>query len=1044
MNPQNNLTKIRPEGGESRLLSGKGPINWMAGNSVAANLLMLFLLVGGLFWGTQIKQEIFPEFTLDQVVVTVIYPGASPEEVAEGIILPIEEAIQNVDGIEEITSIANEGSGTVRVEAHIDADLQLLATEIKNEVDRIYAFPDDAEEPLVTIPSHKRQVMTMLVYGEHEPRVLREVTELIRDQLLQDPDITQVELLGERPLEMSIEISHAALQSYNLKLADIALKVKKASQDIPGGTIKTEGGDILVRMTERKDYKEEFSRIPIISSASGTIVTLGEIAEIRDGFEDTDRFVFYNDQPALGIDIYRIGDQTPIEVADAVYKQLDKLLLTLPDGIFIDTVNDRSEKFKQRIWLLVKNGYLGLGLVFILLAIFLEARLAFWVTMGIPISFLGSLLFIPLFDVSINMVSLFAFIIALGIVVDDAIVVGENVYSYKQKGYGSFKAAILGVKEVAVPVTFSILTNIVTFMPLYFVPGTMGKIFRNIPVVVSCVFFISLIEAVFVLPAHLGHQKEAKNRLLIFITRQQQKVSRAIASLIKNVYGPFLVFSLRFRYVSMTIGIVLLMITIAYVKSGRMGMTLFPKVEQDYAYARVTLPVGVPVTETLAVSRKLSQSANRLVDEIGRGKQLKGILSYVDRNMTWTQVHMTSPEVRPVSTGDFTKRWRRLVGGLPGVEHLQFKADMGGPGGSSAALTVELQHRDTEVLAAAGAELAEALTSFPLVSDVDDGFMPGKDQFDFTLKAAGYRLGLQPADVARQIRNAYYGFEVFRQLRGRNEMKIMVRTPEAERESEYYLEEMLISTPKGVKVPLLDIVEIKKGKAYTTIERRDGRRIINVSCDVTPQNQADMVGAAVKKDILPALQEKYQGLNFSFAGKQSDRMESMAALSKGMLIALMIVYLLLAIPFRSYIQPAIIMISIPFGIVGAIAGHLLMGYGLSLLSMFGIVALSGVVVNDSLVLIDFANRQVREGTTPYAAIINAGTQRFRPIILTTMTTFFGLMPMIFETSRQARFLIPMAISLGFGILFSTVIILIMVPALFIILEDIKGLVKRFS
>ncbi|MCD6532528.1 MAG: efflux RND transporter permease subunit [Deltaproteobacteria bacterium] len=1039
MNPQNSLSKLKPEGGESLLPTGKDPINWMAGNSVAANLLMLFLLVGGLFWGTQIKQEIFPEFTLDQVVVKVIYPGASPEEVAEGIILPIEEAIQNVDGIEEITSVANEGSGTVRVEAHIDADLQLLATEIKNEVDRIYAFPDDAEEPLVTIPSHKRQVMTMLVYGEHERRVLREVTEMIRDQLLQDPDITQVELLGERPLEMSIEISHAALQSYNLKLADIALKVKKASQDIPGGTIKTEGGDILVRMTERKDYKEEFSHIPIISSANGTIVTLGEIAEIRDDFEDTDRFVFYNDQPALGIDIYRIGDQTPIEVADAVFKQLDKLRLTLPDGIFIDTVNDRSEKFKQRIWLLVKNGYLGLGLVFILLAIFLEARLAFWVTMGIPISFLGSLLFIPLFDVSINMVSLFAFIIALGIVVDDAIVVGENVYSYKQRGYGSFRAAVLGVKEVAVPVTFSILTNIATFLPLYFVPGTMGKIFRNIPVVVCCVFLISLIEAVFILPAHLGHQKPAKNRLLIFITRQQQKVSSAIAALIKNVYGPFLVVSLRFRYVSITVGIVLLMITISYVKSGRMGMTLFPKVEQDYAYARVTLPVGVPVSETLAVSHKLSQSANRLVDEIGREKQLKGILSYVDRNMTWTQVHMTAPEERPVSTGDFTKRWRRMVGGLAGVEHLQFKADMGGPGGSSAALTVELQHRDTEVLASASAELAEALTSFPLVSDVDDGFMPGKDQFDFTLKAAGYRLGLQPADVARQIRNAYYGFEVFRQLRGRNEMKIMVRTPEAERESEYYLEEMLISTPKGVKVPLLDIVEIKKGKAYTSIERRDGRRIVNVTCDVTPQSQADMVSAVLKKDILPVLQEKYQGLNFSFAGRESDRIESMAALGKGMLIALMIVYLLLAIPFRSYIQPAIIMISIPFGVVGAIAGHLLMGYSLSLLSMFGIVALSGVVVNDSLVLIDFANRRVGEGVTPYVAIINAGTQRFRPIILTTMTTFFGLIPMIFETSRQARFLIPMAISLGFGILFSTLIILIMVPALYIILEDIKGL-----
>ncbi|MBN2808890.1 MAG: efflux RND transporter permease subunit [Deltaproteobacteria bacterium] len=1020
------------------MLSEKGPIHWMVGNPVAANLLMLFLLVGGLFWGTQIKQEVFPEFTLDQVVVSVVYPGASPEEVADGIILPIEEAIANVDGIKEVVSIANEGSGTVRVEAQTGTDLQRLATDIKNEVDRIYAFPEDAEEPLVTIPSHKRQVITVLVYGQQEPKVLREVTEMIRDQLLQDPGITQVELLGERPLEMSIEVSQALLQSYNLKLSDIASKVNGAAQDIPGGTIKTEGGDILVRMTERKDYKNEFSKIPIISGANGTIVTLGEIAEIRDDFEDTDKYLFYNDQPALGIDVYRIGDQTPIEVADAVFRQIGRLRQSLPQGVSIDTVDDNSENFRQRISLLVKNGCFGLCLVFILLAIFLEMRLAFWVTMGIPVSFLGSLLFIPLFGVSINMVSLFAFIVALGIVVDDAIVVGENVYSYKQKGYSSFAAAVAGVKEVAVPVTFSVLTNIVTFLPLYFVPGVLGKIFRTIPVVVACVFSISLIEALFVLPAHIGHQKPTRNPLLLFFSRQQQKISGAIASLIKNVYGPLIELSLRFRYVTMVVGIVVLMITIAYVKSGRMGMTLFPKVESDYAYAQATLPVGVSVAETLAVSRKLSQSANSLLDEIGREKQLKGILTYVDRNTTWIKVHMIPPEERQVNTGDFTQRWRSLVGGITGVENLQFQADRGGPG-SGAALTVELQHRDTEVLAAASAELAEALTSFPLVSDVDDGFTPGKDQFDFTLKAAGYRLGLDPLEVARQIRNAYYGFEVFRQLRGRNEIKIMVRTVEEEREAEYYLEEMLISTPKGVKVPLLDIVDIKKGKAFTTIERRDGRRIVNVTCDVTPQSQADMVGAVLKKDILPRLQEKYQGLNYSFAGKQSDRMESMAALGKGMVVALMLVYLLLAIPFRSYIQPAIIMVSIPFGIVGAIFGHLLMGYSLSILSMFGIVALSGVVVNDALVLIDFANHQVLEGATPYAAIINAGIQRFRPILLTTLTTFLGLMPMIFETSRQARFLIPMAISLGFGILFSTLIVLVMVPALFIIYEDVKGL-----
>ncbi len=1023
---------------ERRRSQTGGAIAWMAGNPVAANLVMLFLLIGGFVWGGHIKQEVFPEFTLDQVRITVLYPGATPEDVVDGIILPIEEAIQEVDGIKEVVSIADEGVGTVMVEADIDTDLQRLATDVKNEVDRIYSFPEDAEEPLVTIPSHKRQVVTLLISGNQERKVLREVTEMVRDRLLQDDEITRVELLGDRPFEISIEVPSEILEAYRLKLSQVAEKVRAASRDIPGGTIKTRGGDILVRMAERKDYRSEFARIPIITRANGTIVTLGEIAEIRDDFEDTRTFVFYNRVPALGIDVYRVGDQTPISVSDAVARQLEELRRMLPAGIHIDSVNDRSEMFRQRISLLVRNGYLGLGLVFILLAIFLEARLAFWVTMGIPISFLGSLLFIPMFNVSISMVSLFAFIVALGIVVDDAIVVGENVYHYKQLGDDPFTAAVKGVKEVAVPVTFSVMTNIAAFLPLYFVPGVMGKIFRHIPVVVVSVFAISLIEAIFVLPAHLAHQKPGRNPLLLLLGRWQQKVSNYITLVIKNGYGPFLRFSLKFRYVSMTVGIVVLMLTIAYVKSGRMGMVMFPKVESDFAYVKATLPVGVSVTETLAVERKLVAAAEKLLDEIGREKQLKGILSYVNNNYTWIQVHMRPPEVRPMHTEEFTRKWRKLVGGIPGVETLKFESDKGGPG-SGPALTVELQHRNTEILEKAGAELAAALKVYPLVSDVDDGFTPGKNQYEFTLKPAGYRLGLTPADVARQIRNSYYGYEVFRQLRGRNEIKIMVRLPEKEREAAYYLEEMLITTPRGVKVPLLDIVDIRKSRAYTTIERRDGRRVVNVTCDVTPRSRADMVKNSLVSEVLPRLTEKYSGLNYSFSGRQSDRMESMAALARGMVIALMMVYVLLAIPFRSYVQPLIIMISIPFGIVGAIAGHLLMGYTLSLLSMFGIVALSGVVVNDSLVLIDFANRRVAAGDTPYRAITSAGIQRFRPIILTTMTTFFGLMPMIFETSRQARFLIPMAISLGFGILFSTLIILIMVPALYMILEDCKKL-----
>jgi multidrug efflux pump subunit AcrB len=491
----------------------------------------------------------------------------------------------------------------------------------------------------------------------------------------------------------------------------------------------------------------------------------------------------------------------------------------------------------------------------------------------------------------------------------------------------------------------------------------------------------------------------------------------------------------------MTIGVVILLVTVGYVKSGRIGVTMFPKVESDFSYASVTLPVGVPVEQTVKVHDRLLATATELTDEIGREQQVKGVLSYIDKNSAWIQVYMTPPEERLVSTDEFTKRWRNATGNIVGIETMKFQSDFGGPG-SGAALTVELQHRDTLVLEQASAELAEALGFFSIVSDIDDGFTAGKDQFDFTLKPEGYQLGLTPIEVARQIRNAYYGNQVFTQLRGRNEIKIMVRNPEEERKAEYYLDTMLVTTPKGVKVPLLDVVEVARGKAYTSIDRRDGRRVVSVTCDVTPPSQADMVVEAIKKDTLPMLQQKYTGLNYSFEGKQSDRKESMVALVKGLGIALLIVFVALAIPFKSYVQPFIIMVSIPFGIVGAIVGHLIMGYNLSILSMFGIVALSGVVVNDALVLIDFANRRVRAGSTHYSAIVTAGVRRFRPIILTTLTTFFGLMPMIFEQSRQARFLVPMAISLGFGILFSTMIVLVMVPALYMILEDIKALLAK--
>jgi len=1022
--------------------SPRGPIAWMAGRSVTANLLMLVLLIGGLIMGNNMRKDVFPDFELDLVTISLTYPGASPEEVERGTILAVEEAIQDLEGIKEITATAREGSGTVTIEIIEGENVSQIAQEIKNAVDRITSFPEDVEDPQITVPTRKRYVVSLALYGDQSEWVLREVAENIRDQLLMDPEISQVELQGVRDYEISIEIPQETLRAYGLTLDEVARTIGRQAIEVPGGAIKTEGGDVLVRVSERRDFGREFGRIPVISSADGTEVLLEDIAVIRDDFAETDQFATFNGKPAIMLEVYRIGDQSPVAVADAVHRKIETINTNLPEGLNLVPQNDRSEIYRQRLNLMVTNGYFGLALVFILLAVFLETRLAFWVSLGIPISFLGALLLLPLIGVTFNMVSMFAFIVTLGIVVDDAIVVGENVYYNRQQGMGWLDAAITGAREISMPVIFSVLTNMVTFMPIFFVPGFMGKVFREIPLVVVTVFFISLIESLFILPAHLGHRKNVKEKdgkgLLGMLHGWQQRFSFFFVRMVHSRYGPFLALVLRWRYVSFSIGLLILMIAFGYVKSGRMGFELFPKIESDYAAVTAILPFGTSVNRTTEVEKLLVKKGKEVVDKNGGAELTEGIYARVNNNEAEVRIYLTPPDRRPVSTARVTQLWREATGEIAGLESIKFESDAGGPG-RGAAISVELSHRDIKVLEAASSELADALGYFPNTIDIDDGFSPGKQQIDFKVLPEGQSLGLQAADIARQVRQAYYGAEVLRQQRGRNEVKIMVRLPKEQRISEYHLEEMILRTPDGGEVPLQEVVALERGRADTSIERRNGRRVVTVSTDVAPRSQAGQVMEAMVSDILPQLQSHYAGLSYSFEGRQADRKESVQALLRGLLIALIIIYAMLAIPLNSYIQPLIIMLAIPFGLVGAVIGHLIMGYSLSVLSLFGIVALSGVVVNDSLVLIDFANRRRKLGIIAREAVHDAAVHRFRPIMLTTVTTFGGLTPMIFETSRQARFLIPMAISLGYGIVFATVITLVIVPSVYLIIDDLRKL-----
>ncbi|MFP4140429.1 MAG: efflux RND transporter permease subunit [Phycisphaerae bacterium] len=1021
----------------------RGPIAWMAGNSVASNLVMLMCLVGGFLALLNVKQEVFPDIEPDIVTVTVPFPGASPEEVEEGILESIEEAVRSLDGVDEVTSVAREGSGTVNVEALLGADLQRLSQDIQNEVDRITTFPDEAEEPEVRIATHRRGVLDLLIAGDIRPTVLRALGEQVRDMLLQDERITQVELTGIPDLEIAVEVPEEQLRRYGLTLREVANRIRAASIDLPAGGLDTASGEILVRVKERRDFGREFARIPIITTTDGAVVRLGDIATIDDGFEDTDQYTLLNDKLAVELEVHRVGDQTPLDVSAAVYEHMDEIQAMLPPGVIAEIQHDRSTYYQERVELLLKNGALGLVLVLVVLGLFLEARLAFWVMMGIPISFLGSFLILPSTGVTINMMSLFAYIVALGIVVDDAIVVGENVYHYHQEGMPFAKAAVKGAREVAMPVTFSILTNVVAFMPMLFIPGVTGKIFMMIPAVVITVFMISLVESLFVLPAHLAHQKDRRRYgLAAMFHNAQQRFSRAFTNWVKNRYGPFLEFCLHHRVVTVSIAVALLLASIAYAASGRMGFELFPVVESDRSEATVVLPYGAPVEKTQAVLDRIEAGAKKVLAESGRPELVTSITADIGRGGSHTgrvRVELAEADLRSeiMSTLEFTRRWRQAVGEIEGVEFMKFAADSGGPGSRGRPVEVQLSHRDIDVLRDASEELASEVETYPRVKDVDDGFQPGKRQLDFKLTPEGKSLGLTAAEVARQARAALYGAEALRQQRGRSEIKVMVRLPGVDRSTEQTAQDLMIATPAGTYVPLREVATMERGRAYTTIDRRKGRRVVTVSADVTPRARAGEVLGDLQSTALKDITTKYPGLTYSFEGAQADIAESMGSLKVMFVVALLAIYAMLAIPFRSYAQPLIVMVSIPFGIVGAFVGHLIMGYSLAIPSMFGIVALAGVVVNDSLVLVDYANRRRREdGMNYHDSVTAAGIQRFRPVVLTTLTTFGGLAPMIFETSRQARFLIPMALSLGFGILFATAITLILVPTLYMSIEDI--------
>lgn len=1039
----------------------KGLLAWFASNHVAANLLMLLIVAAGLLSIFTAKMEVFPEFSLDIINISIPYLGASPDDVEEGVCVRVEEAIAGVDGIKRMTSTATEGGGSTLVEVEEYADATKVLDDIKAEVDTIITFPEETEKPIIAEITTRQKVISVVLSGDVDERTLKTLADQVRDDLTGLEDISQVSVSGVRPFEISIEVPEENLRRYNLSFDEVSQAVSRSSLDIPGGSVKTAGGEILVRTKGQKYHGREFEEIIVLTRNDGTQVRLGDIATVHDGFEDVDLYAKFDGKRAAFVQVSRVGEQDAVVIANAVKRYVKQRQPYLPEGVSLALWEDDSQILRDRLGLLKRNAMIGLVLVFLCLTFFLNIRLAFWTTMGIPISFLGAFWLIQYFDVTINMMSLFAFIMVLGLVVDDAIVVGENVFACRQQGMDRVSAAIAGVREMAMPVTLAVLTTVFAFVPLAYTAGIMGKILRVLPIVVVSVLSISLVEALLILPAHLSSGDPTRRGLLRRFTDMiNQWTDRTLRAFVSGPFARFVETAVRWRYVTLASGIMVLLATIGVVAGGYIKFVFFDAVEADNMVAMLAMPQGTPVAQTREVIERVEQAALDVIAEydrqredqpslmrhmsltvgaqptMGRGGPVQVDMSRsAQSHLAEINVELLGGERRGVSSVALKNAWREKVGEIPGVSSLEYYSEVLDMGN---AIEVELSHQNFAALLAASERLKSILRDYTGVSDIADDFEPGKAELKLKLKDTGRTLGLTLSDLARQVRQGFYGDEAQRIQRGRHDVRVMVRYPQDQRRSLADVENMRIRLPDDTEIPFRTVAEVEYGRGYATIKRIDRRRVVSVSADVDEAiANAGEINAELNASTLPGLAREFPGLQFRFGGEQRERNESLASLWVNFAIAMMAIYGLLAVQFRSYAQPAIVMSAIPFGLVGATLGHLVMGFNLSILSMFGIVALAGVVVNDSLIMIDLINRERIEGVSLAQILRDCATRRFRPIMLTTLTTFLGLLPMITEKSLQARFLIPMAISLAFGVVFATCITLLLVPSLYMILEDLK-------
>jgi len=1026
-------------------------IAWFANNSVAANLLMLSLIVGGLFTAVTITKEVQPRIETNYVTVSVPYRGATPRDVEEGVLIKIEEAIQDLEGVREIISTAREGSGSVTVEIEASYDITEALDNIKNRVDAIATFPAETEQPSFQRNTWTQEVIWVSVFGDVPERTLKEVGRQIRDEIIALPSVTQANLVGDRPYEIGIEVREETLRAYNLTLAEVASAVRKSSMDLPGGRIEAAGGDILLRAMGQAYVGRDFNDIVIRTNPDGSRIVLSDIAEIKDGFVERDRYARHNGQPTVAIRVLSIGEQDALAAARDVRNFIEQRQKTLPSGISVDWWGDSSFYLQDRLTMMSKNLVAGALLVFLILTLFLRLKLAFWVMIGLLVAFAGTLLLLPLVNVTINLISLFGFLIVLGIVVDDAIVIGESAYTEIRTHGHSVDNIVNGTMKVAIPATFGVLTTIAAFTPILMVSGISGQFFAPIGWVVVLALLLSLIESKLILPAHLAHMRvrryepETSNRLVRF----QRSFSEGLYKFVDRVYLPSLKLLLRNRYITLASFVAALILSIGFIAGPFMRVVLFPDIAGDFMRVNLEMNEGTPGYVTHNAIDLLREKLEEVDQDMQRDLELKvpvvrTVFAWAGANTTGEMlVELTKTEDPRLGTAEIERRWRDKVGQLAGARGLRI-GGAGGPGGDGPDLSFQLVGRNLQQLESAATELEREVRAFDGTFDIRNSFDGGIRELQLRIRPEAEALGLSQQDLARQVRQAFFGEEVQRIQRGQDDVRVMVRYPREQRTSQGYLEEMRIRTASGDEVPFRAVADIEVGNSPSSIRRYNRERSINISARVDKDiAEPGEIQRKLTAEILPRIVASHSGVNFQLSGQSRNAQELSAELLTGTIFALFLIYALIAIPLRSYIQPLLIMSVIPFGTIGAVFGHWVLGIPVSLLSMFGIIALAGVVVNDSLILVDFVNHHRKAGEPRIDAALKGARARFRPIILTSATTFLGLAPIVFfETSLQAKLVIPMATSLAFGILFATVITLALIPTLYLIGDDLTRLTQR--